>query len=184
MALNRIIGPLKLSEEKCIIPIEIVIDGFGIYNPPVRKKLSVEVGIQEWFFMKGLEKESTDHEQAVDDLSLIAFYFLLRIGEYTMMYDNKQTRQFRLRDIVFFKKDKGGNLRQLVKKSTDKEIVVSEGATIRLVNNKIGHKNACIHREKWEPYLNPVRSLGSRYFRLRRNMGKLGCLISAFLRRG
>ena len=27
-----------------------------------------------------------------------------------MMSDNNQTRYFRMRDIVFFKKDKGGNL--------------------------------------------------------------------------
>ena len=56
MASNRGTVPLKLIETKCIRPLEIVLDGFGKYNPPVIKKLPVEVDIPEWLCMKGLEK--------------------------------------------------------------------------------------------------------------------------------
>ena len=61
---------------------------------------------------------------------------------------NKQTRKFTLRDKVFFKKYKGGNLRQLGKKATDEEIMEAEVATLNVVNHKIGKINACIHRGK------------------------------------
>ena len=44
MASKRGTVPLKLSETKWKIPPEIVLDGFGKDDPPVRNKLPVEVG--------------------------------------------------------------------------------------------------------------------------------------------
>ena len=57
MAANIGTVPLKLSDTKWIRPLEIVLDGFGKDVPPVRKKLPVEMDIQEWLCMKRLEKE-------------------------------------------------------------------------------------------------------------------------------
>ena len=71
VSLNRGTGPLKLIKTKWIIPLEIVLNGFGKYDPPVRKKLPVEVDIPEWLCMKGLENLATEHEQAIGDCSLI-----------------------------------------------------------------------------------------------------------------
>ena len=65
-----------------------------------------------------------------------------------MMSDKKQTRKFRLRYMVFFTKDKEENLRQLVQKTSDEEIMESDGGNLRIANHKIDHKNACIHHEK------------------------------------
>ena len=48
-------GLLKLSETKWIIPVEIVLGGFGKDEPPARKKISLEVDIPEWLCMKLLE---------------------------------------------------------------------------------------------------------------------------------
>ena len=70
------------------------------------------------------------------------------------------------------------------KKSTDEEIMESEGETLRLLNQKTGHKNACIHHKKnGEPYLNPVRALERQDVHLRINRANLDCLMSEFLRR-
>ena len=44
---------------------------------------------------------------------MIAFYYLLRISEYTTKgtcNNSKQTQEFKLEDIVVFKKDRQGNL--------------------------------------------------------------------------
>ena len=49
MASNRGNGPLKLSNTKYISLLEIVLDGFGKEDPPVRKKLPTELDIPEWF---------------------------------------------------------------------------------------------------------------------------------------
>ena len=48
MASNRGNGPLKLSNKKYISLLEIVLDGFGKKDPPVRNKLLVEVYILRW----------------------------------------------------------------------------------------------------------------------------------------
>jgi len=58
----------------------------GVANvyPPVEKKLSVGLDIPiftvNWAYMKG----RTEQQQAVGDLIIIAFYYLLRISEYTV----------------------------------------------------------------------------------------------------
>ena len=98
-----------------------------------------------------------------------------------MMSDNKKMWQLILRDIVFFNKENWGNLHQLGQKETDKEIMDAGGATLRLMNKKKGHKNACMHHEKnGEPHLNLVGSLERRYVHLIKNRAKLDYLMSAF----
>ena len=57
-----------------------------------------------------------------------------------MTSDKNQTRQFRRRDILFFKKYKAVNLHQLGRKSTDEEIMDAEGETLRMMNQKSKHK--------------------------------------------
>ena len=46
--------------------IEIVLDMFLKDNPPMIMKPPVEVEIPEWFCMKGLGKEATEHEREID----------------------------------------------------------------------------------------------------------------------
>jgi hypothetical protein len=61
----------------------------------------------------GYGKEGSIKAQAVGDLALNAFYCLLRIGEYTVkgkQNKSKQTVQFKLVNVSFFKKNKWGNL--------------------------------------------------------------------------
>ena len=96
-----------------------------------------------------------------------------------MMSDDKQTRKFILRYIVFFNKDKLVNLRKLGRKATHEEIMEADGATLRFVNNKIGEKNACINHEKnGELYVNLVGALGRWCVHLRNNRAKIDCLVS------
>ena len=86
---------------------------------------------------------------AIGDWILIAFYFLLRIGEYTMKAtrnDTKQTVQFRMKDVAFFGKE-DDRLILLPVDAPEEDIMKAVGATLRLSNQKNGHKNACIHQE-------------------------------------
>ena len=48
-----------------------------------------------------------------------------------MPSDKNQMWQLKLRDIVFFNKDKGGNLRQSGQKKMDKWIMDTEGEKLR-----------------------------------------------------
>ena len=63
-----------------------------------------------------MEKDSTEMVKAVGDCEIIAFYYLLQVGEYTVkkqINETKQTVQFKLEDTMFFCQDAKGHLRQL-----------------------------------------------------------------------
>ncbi len=73
----------------------------------------MEADIPEFLVKLGLASEARELDCAVGDLTLIAFYYLLRIGEYTtkgVRNNSKQTEEFKKGDIMFFAKDTNGNL--------------------------------------------------------------------------
>jgi hypothetical protein len=78
-------------------------------TPPMKKMLPVEADVPKLLVEMGYGQSGSVHAQAVGDLSLIAFYYLLRIGKYTVkgkQNESKQTIQFKLEDVTFFKKNK------------------------------------------------------------------------------
>jgi hypothetical protein len=58
-----------------------MIDGYTKADPPTQKKLPVEADVPELLIEMGYGKSGSTQSQAVGDLALIAFYYLLRIGE-------------------------------------------------------------------------------------------------------
>ena len=94
-----------------------MLDGYTKADPPTQKKLPVEADVPELLVEMGYGKTGSTLSQAVGDLSLIAFYYLLRIGEYTVKCQRdrarrsqKQTVQFKVEDVTFFKTDEHGVL--------------------------------------------------------------------------
>lgn len=83
----------------------------------------------------------TDVKDAVTgDWAMIAFYYLLRIGEYTVKEkrnDTKQTVNFRMKDVTFFKEDKYGRLCQVARNDIE-NILSADAATLKLDNQKNG----------------------------------------------
>ena len=128
--------------------------GFGNEDPATEKKMPVDVDVVELCCETGLQPGATAKDRRVGDLILIAFYFLLRVGEYTCKYRNKrgertkQTVNFRLCDVAFFKKNEQGQLRRLDDNCTPEERLSADGATLRLTNQKNGWKNVCVHQHK------------------------------------
>ena len=160
-----------------------MIDGFKRVDPPSEKKLAVGVEIPEHCCKEGL-KSGTAKGLAVGDLIIIAFFFLLRIGEYTVKAtknNTKRTVQFRMMDVVFFKKDRFGRLRQLSPKAPDRDIMNNDGATLRLSDQKNGHKGACIHQEhNGHELFSPARAIGRRYCHIRKHTKDPTTFISAY----
>ena len=109
--------------------------------------------------------------QFIGDLVLIAFYYLLCIGEYTSkgsQNESKQTVQFKFEDITFFKKDRHGALRCLPCNAPDGLIAAADGATLKLDNQKNGWEGVCVYQEaNGDPFACPVRAVGRRYLHLR-----------------
>jgi hypothetical protein len=91
-----------------------MLDGYRKVDPPTRKKLPVQSDVVELLVDAAYHQGSKQGQQAVADLTMIAFYYLLRIGEYTIKgsrNNTKQTVQFKYEDVSFFKKNSRGSLR-------------------------------------------------------------------------
>jgi hypothetical protein len=80
-------------------------------------------------------------DKAVGDVALIVFFYLLRIGKYTIkgaQNESKQTQQFKLADVTLFKCDKHGHLCQLPWHAYKDLIMAAESTTLKLDNQKMG----------------------------------------------
>ena len=85
-----------------------MLDGWTDKDPPTVKKLPIEVDIPEYIANNAHLPNTAPGEQAIGDLILIAFYYLLRVGEYTSKASRahtKRTIQFKVEDVTFFRKD-------------------------------------------------------------------------------
>ena len=161
-----------------------MLDGWRKEDPAVEKKLPVECDIPEYLATLGRRAVATELQRAVGDLSLISFYYLLRIGEYTgrpALESTKQTEQFKLVDVTFFKFDSNGVLRQLPRDAAEDLLMTADSATLKLDNQKNGWKGVCIHHQtNGDCYLCPIRALGRRICHIRANGGTDASLLSEF----
>ena len=170
-------NPVKIpGTDDFLLPIQQMLEGFGNDDPACTKKLPVEVDIPEELVKMAQNEYSSWKERRVADLALVMFYYLLRVGEYTSTHRNsrggkkkkrtnkhkkKKTVNFRVCDVSFFKKDRDGRLRMLSADARARDIMLADGATLRLVDQKNGWKNVCIHQQKTgDKILCPVRALG------------------------
>lgn len=168
--------PTKGVGQKDFLPcLAQMVEGFAKEDPPTMKKLPVEVDVPEFLVKRGRATGASALATAVGDLTLIAFYYLLRVGEYTVKgsrNDSKQTVQFKLEDVTFFKRTEQGQLRQVARNAADHVVATADGATLKLDNQKNGHKGVCIHHEaNGDSVLCPVRALGRRYCHIRQHAG-------------
>ena len=115
---------------------------------------------------RGFAPDASELDHAIGDLTMIDFYYLLRIGDYTtkgVRNNSKQTEEFKLVDITFFSKDARGQLRCLPRDTPMDLILAAEGATMKLDNQKNGWKGVCVYQEcNGDPIHCPVRPLGRR----------------------
>ena len=137
------------------------------------KKLPIEVDIPEYLVERAMEDDAGKGRKAIANLTLIAFYFLLRVGEYTCRHkrnNEKQTMQFRTKDVTFFKGVKQGQLWQLNRDATSDKIMEADSCTLKLLNQKNGWRGVCINQHtNGNPIMCPVKVIGicARYFPLR-----------------
>ena len=101
----------------------------------------------------------SEHHAAVGDLVAVAFFYLLRVGEYTEPYRNKRKRTIPLRrkDIRLWK---NGVL--LPHNAPLQTLLAADSATIRVENQKNGHKGATVHHGAIGKHHCPVKALARR----------------------
>jgi hypothetical protein len=147
----------------------------GQGGPPNTKQFPVEANVPELLAKKGCNRSAMKLERAIRDLSLIAFYYLLRIGEYTlkgMRNETKQTIRFKYEDITFFKKYSSRQLPCLPRDAPAHLIATADGVTMKLDNQKNRWKGVCIYQEaNGDDYLCPVKVLGWWFLHLHLHQG-------------
>jgi hypothetical protein len=110
-------NPTKVVGSKCLLPcLQIMLDGYRKVDPPTHKKLPIQSNVPKLLVETAYQPGTTQHQRATADLTMIAFYYLLRIGEYMVRgwrNNTKQMVQFKYKDVLFFKKNSRGQLRCL-----------------------------------------------------------------------
>ena len=181
--------PLHQTDGKHYIkPIQLMLAGFKNFDPGVQKKLAVHPDLPQAAVEWGTRKRCSEKERAVADLVNIAFYFLLRVGEYTTKTrrkgkrrKKKRTRQFRVKDVSFFKKLKCGGMKLLPKDASEEEIMAADGVTLWISNQKNGHKGQSISQQKMRgkrPCV--VRSLARRYIHIKKHSASGNAMICSY----
>lgn len=167
------VNPTKLpgTENKLLPHLNQMLDEWRKMDPPPSKKHPVEADVPEYLCHLKQSKTITPLEAAVGDLTLIAFYYLLRVGKYTTKgarNSSKQTVQFKMEDITFFHKDSKGGLCQLGWNAPATLIMTAASTTLKLDNQKNGWKLVCIHQEtNGESIACPVGALCRHYLAIR-----------------
>lgn len=160
-----------------------MLDGWESKDGPVKKMMPVEIDVPEYLIKCGMQPGASGRVKAIGELALIAFFFLLRIGEYTVKGKRKNTKrtvQFRMQDVTFFKKDSTGRLRQLPRNAPDAEILSADAVTLKLDNQKNGWKGVCIsHHSNGEGAFDPVYAVGSRYVHIRAHTSDPAAFLSS-----
>jgi hypothetical protein len=182
-------NPTKiLGSDKLLPRLQQMLDGFRKADPPTTKQLPVEADVPEFLVQLGLSPEARELDQAIGDLTMIAFYYLFCIGEYTTKgtcNNSKQMEEFKMGDITFFAKDNQGNLCCFPRDATADLIAAADGATMKLGNQKNGWKRVCVYQEaNGDPLNCPVRALGRRYLHLCKNGATKTTIISAYFNGG
>ncbi len=170
MAVDGVDPTKKGTTDKWCPRIDQMLAGFSRKDPPTQKKLPVGVDIPELLVYAATLAGASEGYKALGDWTLIAFYFLLRVGEYTSKgkrNSTKQTVQYKMEDVTFFRKNAMGQLRQLSRHAPDDEILSADSATLKLDNQKNGWKNVCVNQHhNGDELYSPVRALGRRYIHI------------------
>jgi hypothetical protein len=161
-----------------------MLQGWGKEDPPTEKKLPVEVDVVQHLVKCSMTPGADSRLRCIADWILITFYFLLRIGEYKLkgkQDESKQTVQFRMRDVTFFRQDKEGTLKQ-VSRQAPAAIILSAGASMLCIGNqKNGWKGVCVsHHSNGLEAFDPVRALGCRYVHIRQHTSDPDTLLSVY----
>ena len=99
----------------------------------------------------GNNPEEGEYRKATGDLLLIAFYYLLGIGEYTTKTRGKKktrTCQFWENNITLFKLNEDGELRALPHNASSEEVISADAVMLHISNQNNGHKGTCVYYMK------------------------------------
>jgi hypothetical protein len=180
-------SPVYREEGKYKVSIERMVEGYRRLDPPTTPQLAVPISVPNEGFLTGT-KSNDPRLHAAGCLSLIAFYYLLRVGEYTkprlVLRNGKQVRatrtvQFTVANVGFFKDGK------IVPRSSPLQTLLScDAATLKISNQKNGRMGETIHQEKIDKECCPIRALAFRVHHILSNGGNEENLLCDYFNNG
>lgn len=149
-------------------------EGFRRQDPPAVPQLAVPVTVTTEAQNRA-SSNFNDFKQAIADLICIAFFFLLRVGEYTfprpikrrgVWVKKSRTNQIRIQDVGF---EKDGQ--QLPRNSTLPELLQATSVTIKLTQQKNKRMGETIHQRAVPSVNCPVKAMARRVNHILSNKG-------------
>lgn len=152
-------NPIWRSEGRYLLPIERQIERFKREDPPPKRQLAVPVTVPESLVQLS-QVTKNPRDMAIADLSTIAFYYLLRVGEYTHPAPraNKRTTPFRIKDITFW----SHNNTVIPHTAPLHQLLQAKSATLCISNQKNGVRGSIINHEANGTISCPIRALARR----------------------
>jgi hypothetical protein len=153
-------------------------------DPATQSQIALPVAIFEDIMAnEGISR--LPNVQATADLTIIAFYFLLRVGEYTQPTSRRPTRttQFRLKDATFWRHQTDGTHVRLPFDAPDEALLLAKAVTLTLDNQKNSERDSTLHHDEVPGPMNPVTAVARRFVAARAashsNPNALLCQYSA-----
>ena len=157
--------------------LKMQIEGYKREDPATQKQRAVPVSIPNLVFLA--TRTTPDRRaRAIGELVLIAFYFLLRVGEYTHATGQRRTQIFRLQDVKLFA-DRKEITAQMVHQWCERIDTVS----LTIDNQKNGCRGETISHHALKDKTNPccpVKALVARVRDLVSDKAKPETLLCAF----
>jgi len=112
-------------------------------DPAPKPQLAVPVSVVEHMQRLASAVGHSTRTSVVADLATIAFFFLLRVGEYTMPAANRRTRtvQFRVQDVKFYR-----NGRIIPNTSSLQDLMAADGVALCIDNQKNGTRGETVYQ--------------------------------------
>ena len=154
----------------------MLLEGYSKEDPAAQPKLAVPVSVPNEMYEIGSTK--TERTKCIGDFGLIAFYYLLRVGEYTYSKpsERRRTQQFRLRDVTLWcnteRLDPELPLNMLYNRCT--------AATLNISNQKNGVRAQTIHQEAIFTRYCPIRAIIRRVKHIRAHTTNLDTMLGSY----
>ena len=167
-------SPIYEEEATYKVNFQRLVEGFRREDPPSIPQLAVPITVPNQCIT--LTQHSTDDGNiATAQLIIIAFYYLLRVGEYTKpkyITRNKKklratrTVQFSIGNIGFFKNDK------ILPRTSPLHILLqADSCTLKITNQKNGRMGDTIHQRAIHTTFCPIQALARRVHHILSNSG-------------
>ena len=123
-----------------ILPLRRLLEAYTRADPAPRPQLAVPASTIEFMQAEAERLGRQGRTGAVADLATLAFFYLLRVGEYTMPARRTRTVQFRVCDVTFYRQG------LIVPNSAPiATLMQADGLALRIDNQKNGTRGETIH---------------------------------------